>query len=260
MLSVSNMFFSYGNTEVLHDITFDIEENKIVSILGPNGVGKTTLLRCICNFHRPSRGSMTVDGADITKLPLRELARYIGYVPQRARASRATVFDTILIGRRPFIEWSVSRDDIKMVWDIIDMLNMRSLALKYVGEISGGEFQKAQIARAIVQSPRVLVMDEPTNNLDIANQYVMMQMICDLVKAKGVSTVMTMHDINLASHFSDKLMFMKDGKIVAYGNKDIINERLVKRVYGIDVDVIEHKGTPFVIPNKEQPDMSRYHQ
>lgn len=140
MLSVSNLDFSYGSTEVLHDITFDIEENKIVSILGPNGVGKTTLLRCICNFHRPSHGNMTVDGTDITKLPLRELAKYIAYVPQISRASKATVFDTILIGRRPFIEWSISRDDIKMVWDIIDELKMRPLALKYVDEISGGEY------------------------------------------------------------------------------------------------------------------------
>lgn len=203
---------------------------------------------------------MTIDGTDIRKLPLRELAKFIGYVPQRARSSRATVFDTILIGRRPFIEWSVTHDDIRMVWDIIDILNMRPLALKYVDEISGGELQKAQIARAIVQNPKVLIMDEPTNNLDIANQHITMHMICDLVKAKGVSTVMTMHDINLACHFSDKLMFMKDGEIIAYGNKDIIDERLVKKVYGIDVDVIEHEGTPFVIPNKEQPDMPRYHQ
>ena len=260
MLSVSNLDFSYGSTEVLHDITFDIEENKIVSILGPNGVGKTTLLRCICNFHRPSHGNMTVDGTDITKLPLRELAKYIAYVPQISRASKATVFDTILIGRRPFIEWSISRDDIKMVWDIIDELKMRPLALKYVDEISGGEYQKAQIARAIVQNPRVLIMDEPTNNLDIANQLITMHMICDLVKEKGVSTVMTMHDINLASHFSDKLMFMRNGKMIAYGNKDIIDESLVKKVYGIDVDVIEHEGTPFVIPNKEQSDMPRYNQ
>ena len=103
-------------------------------------------------------------------------------------------------------------------------------------------------------------MDEPTNNLDIANQLITMHMICDLVKEKGVSTVMTMHDINLASHFSDKLMFMRNGKMIAYGNKDIIDESLVKKVYGIDVDVIEHEGTPFVIPNKEQSDMPRYNQ
>ena len=254
MLSVSNLNFQYGKTKVLHEVSFDIEDNAIVSILGPNGAGKTTLLRCLCNFHRPSEGCMTIDGNNMTDLPIREMAKYIGYVPQRSRASRTTVFDSILIGRRLFIKWSVTKKDIDLVWEIMDALNMRSLDLRFADEISGGEFQKAQIARAIVQEPRVLIMDEPTSNLDIANQHRTMHMICDLVRSKSISTVMTMHDINLAANFSDKLLFMKDGRIVSYGDKWMINEDLVKEVYGIDVDVIEHKGTPFVIPRKEQAD------
>ena len=252
MLSVEDLIFNYGNTEVLHNISFDIEDRKIISILGPNGVGKTTLLKCLCNLHRPSNGNIMMGDLDLRAMSPRDLGKHISYVPQHVRPSRTTVFDSILIGRRPHIEWSISKSDIKLTWDIIDTLNMRHLALKYVDEISGGEFQKVQLARAIVQEPRLLILDEPTNNLDITNQYITMKLICDLVRKKGISAMLTMHDINLAIQFSDKLLFMKNGNIVEYGGKGIVTLELIKDVYGIDVDIIDHKNTPFIIIHNDE--------
>ncbi len=248
MIEAKDVFFSYGSKEVLKGISFSFENNKILSILGPNGTGKTTFLRCVCGQSRPSSGTISVDGTDISRLRGRELARKIGYVPQSAPASRISVFDSILMGRRPYIDWMASEEDIDKVSAVIEGLGMESLSLKYLTEISGGELQKTQIARAIVQEPSVLVLDEPTNNLDIANQHRTMEIITDIVRSKDMCTIMTMHDINLATHYSDSFLFLKDGRIAAYGGCEVITEDLIKEVYGMDVEIVEHRGLPVVVP------------
>jgi iron complex transport system ATP-binding protein len=152
------------------------------------------------------------------------------------------------MGRRPYIDMTITRADLEKVGEMIDMMGLSEMALKFITQISGGEFQKVQIARALVQEPRVLVLDEPTNNLDVSNQHLTMHMVIDTVRSKGICTLMTMPDINLAIHYSDRLMFFKDGKTAACGGPEIIDEKLIKRIYGIDSDVIEHNGVPFVVP------------
>ena len=248
MLHVDDLRFSYDSHQVLDGVSFEADEGQIVSILGPNGTGKTTMLKCICNIHRPQGGKVMVDGSDVLSLAGRELAKNIGYVPQSVPMSRMTVFDSVLIGRRPYIEISAGKGDVRMTAEVIDALGMHDLSLRYLNEISGGEFQKVQIARALVQEPKVLILDEPTNNLDISNQHTTMHMVEDIVRSRGMTTVMTMHDINLAIHFSDRFLFLKDGKVAAYGDVDVITEDLIEDVYGIQVDVIEHRGVPFVVP------------
>ena len=258
-LSVKDLSFSYGGRKVLDRISFDVEDNSIVSILGPNGVGKTTLLRCLCNLHRPQEGSILVDGTDVLTLSGRELAKHIGYVPQSTKPVRTTVFDTALIGRRPYMEWGVTKRDMEITEGVLDALGLTGLSMRYADEISGGEYQKVQIARAMVQEPEILILDEPTNNLDIANQHVTMHAILNAVSSRGMCTIMTMHDINLAVHYSDRFLFIKDGRVWAYGGPEIITEELVHDVYGIDSDVIIHKGMPFVIPHTFPRELAHYH-
>ena len=258
-LSVKDLSFSYGGRKVLDRISFDVEDNSIVSILGPNGVGKTTLLRCLCNLHRPQEGSILVDGTDVLTLSGRELAKHIGYVPQSSKPGRTTVFDTALIGRRPYMEWGVTKRDMEITESVLDALGLTGLSMRYADEISGGEYQKVQIARAMVQEPEILILDEPTNNLDIANQHVTMHAILNAVSSRGMCTIMTMHDINLAVHYSDRFLFIKDGRVWAYGGPEIITEELVHDVYGIDSDVITHKGMPFVIPHTFPRELAHYH-
>ena len=248
MLKVEGLEFSYGDAKVLDGISFEAEEGHIVSILGPNGTGKTTMLKCICNIHRPQAGKVFVDGSDVFSLGGRELAKNIGFVPQSVPMSRMTVFDSVLIGRRPYIEISAGKQDIAKTAEVIDALGMSGLSLRYLNEISGGEYQKVQIARALVQEPKVLILDEPTNNLDISNQHTTMHMVENIVRSRGMTTVMTMHDINLAIHYSDMFLFLKDGHVAAYGGVDVITEDLIEDVYGIQVDVIEHRGVPFIVP------------
>jgi len=248
MISVNDVRFSYGKNEVIKGISFESEENTVISILGPNGTGKTTFLKCMCGVHKPSSGEILVDGTDISRLSSKELAKKIAFVPQTVPPSRMSVFDSILIGRKPYIEWSATKADLDKVSSVIDALGMSDLSLKYMDEISGGEFQKAQIARAIVQEPSVLVLDEPTNNLDISNQHRTMHMIMDIVRSRGMCTIMTMHDINLAVHYSDKLMFIKNGRIEAYGGSEIVTEKLIEDIYGLESEIIYHKGVPLVVP------------
>lgn len=259
LLDVKDLNFSYGDKQILHNISFTAERNNVVSILGPNGVGKTTLLKCLCNIHKPSSGTMTIDDMNISAFSTKELARHISYVPQSVNRSNTLVFDSVLIGRRPYIEWTATNNDLEITWSALRALKIEDLALRSVDDLSGGEFQKVQIARAIVQQPDILIMDEPTNNLDIANQHVTMHTIIDAVRSRDVCTIMTMHDINLAVHYSDVFIFMKNGSVIESGGIDIITEDLIEKVYGINADVIFHKGKPFVIPHTFPLELQHIH-
>ncbi len=250
ILEVDGVNFSYDGRQVLNDISFKVEPNTILSILGPNGVGKTTLLRCICGLHRQSSGTIRVDGKVSSELTSREFARIVAYVPQRANATRTTVYDSVLIGRRPHIDWVTTERDMEIAWDAMEMLGLDGMSLDYVDEISGGEFQKVQIARAMAQEPKLLVLDEPSNNLDIANQHMALGLLERVARENGLCTVMTMHDINLAAYYSDKFLFMKDGKVAAYGGPEVITPEVIREVYGMEVEVIQHNGIPMVVPIK----------
>lgn len=251
IMDVRDLGFRYGDREILHDISFSVEEGSVVSILGPNGVGKTTLLKCICNLHQPSSGEILVGGKAVSEMSAREKARHIAYVPQSSIPGAISVFDTVLIGRRPYIQWGTTRNDLDITWSAMQSMHIDHISKKHTDRISGGEFQKTQISRAVVQEPEILIMDEPTNNLDISNQHITMHTVIDAVRKRGMCTIMTMHDINLAVHYSDMFIFIKDGTVAATGGYDIITEELIERVYGIKADVLHHKGKPFVIP---QPD------
>lgn len=249
MIEVEDLRYSYRNgTEVLKGVSFRSEENTVISVLGPNGTGKTTFLRCICGMLRPTSGSVRIDGVDASRLNGRELAKRIGFVPQSTPVSRMSVFDAVLVGRKPHMEWFASDEDLRKVSDVIDSLGMSHLSLRYLDEISGGEFQKAQIARAVVQEPSVLILDEPTNNLDIANQHRTMSMISDAVRSRDMCTIMTMHDINLAVQYSDRFLFLSGGRVAAYGGPEIITPELIREVYGMESEIITHRGMPMVVP------------
>jgi len=248
MLEISSLEFSYKTKDIFKQIDFDLESNEILSILGPNGVGKTTLLKCINRILKPQGGSILVENQDILEIKRIEIAKKLGYVPQRNETAKITVFDAILLGRKPHIKWDVSNKDISLVNSAIKKLNMEELSLRYLDQLSGGELQKVGIARAIVQEPKILLLDEPTSSLDLKNQQEILHLLSEIVDSHDVSVIMTMHDINSALRFSDKFIFLKGGKINSVGSHDIITSKLIKDVYGVDVFIQEHDGYPFVIP------------
>lgn len=202
MLEISNLKFSYKNKDIFNQIDFNLESNEILSILGPNGVGKTTLLKCINRILKPQGGSILVENQDIMNIKRTEIAKKLGYVPQRNETVRITVFDAILLGRKPHIKWDISNKDISLVNSAMKKLNMEDLSLRYLDELSGGELQKVGIARAIVQEPKILLLDEPTSSLDLKNQQEILYLLSEIVDGHDVSVIMTMHDINSALRFS----------------------------------------------------------
>jgi iron complex transport system ATP-binding protein len=248
-LKVRDVEFSYKSSKtVLEDIQMTVGANEVLTILGPNGVGKTTLLRCINGLLKVRNGTIMIDGEDLRRMSRVDVAKRIGYVPQRADVSQITVFDFVLLGRKPHITWDVSKKDIKLAKDIIDRLGLDELSLKYITEISGGELQKVQIARALVQEPKILLLDEPTSSLDLCNQHQIMSTIVDVVKRNDLTAIMTLHDINLALRYSDKFLMLKEGKIFAAGGHEVITPENIEAVYDLPVNVANYMGRPIIIP------------
>ncbi len=161
-----------------------------------------------------------------------------------------TVFDMVMMGRRPYQKWVISREDHRKVWEILELIHLEEMALQYVGELSGGEQQKVNIACALAQEPEILLMDEPTNNLDINHQLEVMRLIDRLILSKGLTVLTAIHDLNIAARFSSRVLMLKKGKVVKCSfPKDIITSSNIKLLYNIDTDVISYRGFPFVIPS-----------
>ncbi|MDD3621215.1 MAG: ABC transporter ATP-binding protein [Methanofollis sp.] len=248
LIEVSDVRFEYKSRAVLKDVEFSVENGQIVSIMGPNGVGKTTLLKCMNAILRPKAGSVMVGDDDVLTLEQLEIAKRIGYVPQRCETGRLTAFDAILLGRRPYIRWKVTEHDLKLVDAAIKRLCLQDLSLRFIDEMSGGELQKVSIARALVQEPRVLLLDEPTSSLDLRNQIEIMDTVREAVTTHDVAAVLTMHDLNTALRYSDRFIFLKGGTIYAAGGSEIVTPEVIAAVYGVPVEVETHRGFPLVIP------------
>ena len=248
LFEVDDIEFSYGSIPTLEDIKLSINDGDIVTLLGPNGVGKTTLLKCLNKVLLPQRGSVMIDGVDLHKMSRRDIAKQMGYVPQRGDVSRMTVFDAVLLGRRPHIEWDASDKDLRITGKVLNLMGLNDMSLRYVDEISGGEYQLVQIARALVQQPKIILMDEPTSSLDISNQHMIMNTMGKIVRKNQMAAILTMHDLNLAVRYSDKFIMMHNGKIHAAGGHEVLTPENIKSVYHIDAYVETINGIPIVIP------------
>jgi len=248
ILSVSDLDFEYGGRSVLADVDFDLHGGELLAILGPNGVGKTTLLKCINAIHSPSSGQVLVEDRDVLKMKPDEIALGIGYVAQKSESARLTVFDAVLMGRKPHIVWRVGDHDLKIVDSAIRRLHMGSLSLRYIDQLSGGELQKVAIARALVQEPKLMLLDEPTSSLDLKSQIDILTMLRRVVDEHKIGAVMTMHDLNTALRYADKVLFLKDGRIHSTGPACDVTSSVVEEVYGLPVHIHTVQGHPMVVP------------
>ncbi|TVM17740.1 iron ABC transporter ATP-binding protein [Oceanidesulfovibrio indonesiensis] len=248
LLEIDGLSFTYNSHAVLHGVSVQAGAGELLAILGPNGVGKTTLLKCVNAIHKPRGGAVIVEEKNVLEMAPAEVAREIGYVAQRAEAARLTVFDAVLMGRKPHIRWRVSERDLQIVDAALRRLHMDALCLRYIDELSGGELQKVCIARALVQEPRILLLDEPTSSLDLRNQMEIMTMIRRVVDEHRVTAVMTMHDLNTALRFADTVLFLKDGAIFAATSPHEVTAGIVETVYGLPVSIHHVDGYPVVVP------------
>lgn len=248
MLEVEGVSFGYPSLDVLRDVSFSVDGGDCVAILGMNGVGKSTLLKCINNILPKRSGKVYVSGRDTETTSPIDLAKGVCYIPQHLMYSDVSVFDAVLLGRKPYIVWDATKKDHAIVEDALRRLSIESYAMRNVRQLSGGEAQKVSIARAIVQETGIMLFDEPTSNLDMKNQMEVIGIIRREAKERGVAAIVTMHDINLALRFADKFVMMKDKKIYGIGDRDYLTAETIRDVYGVDVHIGEVNGQRVIIP------------
>lgn len=247
-IQIDSLSFRYNSFPVLKDIVLNLDEGKVLGVIGPNGSGKSTLLKCIDRILKPETGSIYIDGKEINRLSMKDLARLIGYVPQREdNRFPVTVFDAVLMGRKPYLNWKPSRHDLEKVSDIIEMLNLKDIAMREIGAISGGQRQKVIIARAIAQEPGLLLLDEPTSFLDLRHQLEVMDLIKKLAD-NGTSSVVSVHDLNLAARYCDKLVLLNEGCVHAAGGQEVLAPENIEPVYKVKVSSVINSGITVIFP------------
>ena len=241
MLKVDNLHFRYSRhgNPVLNGASLELKQGEIGILLGKNGSGKTTLFKNILGIEKPESGSMQFDGENLLKMSRRERARRIAYVPQDIHFGALSVFDSILMGRVSYFGLKASLDDYLAVEKIIADMGLQSFAHRNVDELSGGERQKIAIARAMAQEPKLMVFDEPTGNLDIANEQLIIEEAKKLARQKNISILSSLHDLNQALYFGDKFFFLKNGVVKYAGGKEIVTETVIRDIFDIDVRIVE---------------------
>jgi len=248
-LEVKNLNFSYTEKEVLKDISFSVKPGELMGLIGPNGVGKTTLLKCINKIHSPSKGEIIVEGQQVGQLSEASLAHHLSYVPQSTHSNfPITVVDMVMIGRLPFINFRVAQKDKTIVFKLLEEMGLGHMAFNSINRLSGGERQRVFIARAIAQEPKVILLDEPTSNLDMKHQIEILRLLKRTIIDNNIAAVMTIHDLNLAAIFCDKVLMLKDQTIHAYGPcQEVITEKNIELVYGVKTEVYERDGKQHVL-------------
>lgn len=239
-IDVRTLSFSYGNTPILKDVSFTADCGEVIAILGPNGVGKSTLFRCLLGFLKADSGDLLVSGKPIASYSHRDLAREIAYIPQSySPAFNYTVYDTVLMGvtgQLGALETPTSAQH-EQVMQTLSALGIAHLASRGSRKISGGERQLMLIARALVQDAKVLLMDEPTANLDYGNSFRVMERIESLA-AKGYTILFSTHDPNQAFRYASRVLALKDGALLCDGAPaEVLTEQMLSTLYGIDVAV-----------------------
>lgn len=249
MLELRNISFSYGKKMILDGIILSVQKGEIIGIIGPNGSGKSTLLKCM-NLILKARGEILLNGTKLYNLSVKEISRLISYVPQNVQTHSfpIKVFDVVLLGRRPYIRWNVVDRDLEIVADTFSMLDLEHLSMRNFNELSGGEKQKVLITRALVQEPKVLLLDEPTSNLDLKHQLEIMEILRNIAIEKELIVNIVLHDLNLAGRFCDRLILLHEGKIFAEGNPaDVLTDFNIREVYGIDVEINYSERTGSIV-------------
>lgn len=249
MLKVENISFRYSkfSRPVLNDANLELKAGEIGILLGKNGSGKTTLFKNILGICKPGSGRILFEGDDLLKMSRKERARRIAYVPQDIHFGALTVFDSIMLGRISYFGLKSGDDDYKAVEKILMDMHLEGYAFRMVDELSGGERQKIAIARAMAQEPKLMVFDEPTGNLDIANEQLIMEEAKKLAKQKNIAILSSLHDLNQALTFGDKFFFLKDGVVKYAGGREMITPEVIKDTFDVDVRIREIDGQTIVL-------------
>ena len=252
-IEVKNLSFSYGDRPVLHDISFSVGKGEFLSILGPNGVGKSTLFRCLLGLLSGYEGQVLVDGVDARRFSPREAAKHIAYIPQSSRSVfNYSVFDIVLMGRTSGLSTfrSPGKKDRELCQWALEKVGIPHLQDRCYHRLSGGEQQLVLIARALVQKAPILMLDEPTANLDFGNQLLVLEQAKSLAR-EGYTVIQTTHHPEQSYMYSDRILALRKGRVLTEGTpKAVLTEETIRALYGVDVQVVSlyHDSARICIP------------
>ena len=258
-LSVQHLSFSYGPRRILEDVTFEVAPGAFCALLGPNGSGKSTLVKAIAGVHRAKSGTVTVEGRETSSLGRRELARVVGYVPQVGDAPfDLTVREAVMLGRTPHFGIAPRAEDRAKVEDAIARMGLGDLAERSMSELSGGQAQRALIARALAQDTRVLLLDEPTSALDLRYQIETLQLVRQITREERISALIAIHDLNHAARYCDQIVVLHGGRLVADGSPaEALRAPVLRSVFEVDVEVDAREDAVEVRPRVDAAGFTR---
>ena len=248
-IKFENVSFGYTRKkQALKDVSLTLPSGKLVAVIGPNGSGKTTLTKQINQILVPQSGRVSLSDVDIASMSAADMARTVAYVPQMTGGIMAgSVMDTVMLGRKPYIKWKPSDEDVEIVSQCLMRFHLEEIAQRDFNALSGGQKQTVLIARALAQTPRVYLFDEPVSFLDVRNQLEIMTAARELVDRDGKTVIMVLHDLNMALRFADHVIIMKEGKVFAQGvPAEVITEENIFAVYGTHAEI---KNGEYVITN-----------
>lgn len=248
---MNDIKFSYGNDQILKGVGLTLKKSEILGILGPNGSGKTTMLKCINRILTPSQGEVLIDSDDVLKMKNKDVAKLMGYVPQNAtnEFSTPTVYEVVMMGRRPHsVGWQSSEKDDRIVWESLKELDIENLASRSFNKLSSGQTQRVLMARALTQEASILLLDEPTSNLDVRFQMEVMDVVKNLALNKNVGVCAIIHDIDIAMKYCNKIVMLDKGVITAAGDTcDVLTPSNIMNTYGVRVAIDNNYGRAHVI-------------
>ena len=252
MLEIKDLSVDLNAEPVLRNISFTTKNGKILGIIGPNGAGKTTLLRAISGLIPIQKGIVEQDGKNLADKSIIERAKLIASVPQSSSLPSAfNVWDMVMLGRTPYLNWlgQTSSQDDEIIQSALHQTQSLDLAMRKVGELSAGEQQRVLLARALAQSTPVLLMDEPTTHLDLRYQIELLDLVQQLTRQKNLTTIIVLHDLNLASRYADEVMLLEHGQIAAFGkSQKVLSDSVLSRVYQIPIHVDRQNKIPLIFP------------
>lgn len=254
MLQVVSLTVSYGTRVVLHEVSLSVERGAVMGLIGPNGAGKSTLVRALSAVLPMQSGRVMVDGRNLSGMSAPDVARQVAVVPQAHSLPPAfTAWETVLLGRTPYLNWlgQISKRDEEIARDAMRRTDTLKLAERRVGELSGGEQQRLLLARALAQATPILLLDEPTSNLDLQYQISLLEQVRRLARQDSLSVVMVLHDLNLVARYCDQVALLVDGRIVKMGGVDaVLTDGILSAAYHLPLEVLHNtpSGYPVVLP------------
>ncbi|RKY70288.1 MAG: iron ABC transporter ATP-binding protein [Candidatus Latescibacterota bacterium] len=249
-LGFTDIDFSYHENQVLFSVSGLIEPGCLTCVMGENGSGKSTLLKCLSGIFKPGRGDVMLGGSSLHNLGLKERARRIAYTPQYIKTDNAeVVYDFILLGRKPWFSWKEGDADKAAVFDVLEKLSISNLAFRRMGELSGGERQKVILARTFVQGTGVIILDEPTNNLDLSFQMELFHFLLRESRDNGKLIIIAVHDVNLVLRFGSYAILLKDGRVVSSGTvRETVNEESIRKTLNLRNRIVEIENIQVMVP------------